>query len=93
MKIEKIGNVVFIKNENNGKWLVMFNKQGFFDMIVSMYTDPKSEPGPCLTVNGEIKDWDKSLYMDEKVALEFEFETLSDAVATLDIYVSDHSKE
>jgi hypothetical protein len=94
MKIEEIGNVVFIKNENNSKWLVMFHKQWFFDMVESMYNDMDAEPGPFLTVNGEMKILEGEALEELQSAMsEFEFETLSDAIATLDIYVSDHSKE
>ena len=83
MKIEEIGNVVFIKNENNGKWSVIFNKQGFFDMVQSMVTDPFAEPGPFLTVNGELKVWEFSLDQEiEDVATEFDFDSLSDAAKT-----------
>ena len=83
MKIEEIGNVVFIKKEHNSKWAVMFNKKGFFDMVESMYTEMDAGPGPFLTVNGELKVWylspDKNI---EDVATEFEFDSLSDAAKT-----------
>ncbi len=94
MKISEIGNVVFIHNENEDKWAVMFNRDGFFDMVDKMYKGLTYGPGPFLTVYGEMKVW--NLLPDENiedVATEFEFETLGDAVATLDIYMINHKEE